>query len=167
MRWDLIKSLFNPVDVWRILQIPLNYGTFDDFTVWNPDPRGYFLVKSTYRVQWTQSFWAHASTMMRPGGPNTPAIWSTMWKLKVPRKVQIFCWRVLHGIIPLKSILTNRHIGTNAACPVCHQDTKDIRHLLFDCNHARELWRNLGIVGLVKRPNKLISLVLWLWSILY
>ena len=36
---DLIKSILNTIDVRRILQIPLNYGSFDDFIAWNPDLR--------------------------------------------------------------------------------------------------------------------------------
>ena len=34
---DLIRSIFNPVDTRRILQIPLSYDTFDDFIAWHPD----------------------------------------------------------------------------------------------------------------------------------
>ena len=78
-----------------------------------------------------------------------------MWKLNVPRKVHIFCWRVLHGILPLKSVLTNRHIGTDGACPICHQDVEDIRHLLFDCYHAKELWKNLGIAEIVEEAKRI------------
>lgn len=78
-----------------------------------------------------------------------------MWKLKVPRKVQMFCWRILHGIIPVKSILTIRHIGTSGACPVCHQDVEDVRYLLFDCCHTRELWKHLGILEIVEEAKQI------------
>ena len=52
-KWDeeLIQSIFNHVDTTRILQIPLNYGAFDDFIAWHPEQRGWFSVKSAYRVQ--------------------------------------------------------------------------------------------------------------------
>lgn len=53
---DLIKTIFNPVDARRILQISLNYGAFEDFIAWNPDHKGYFLVRSVYRVHWIRTF---------------------------------------------------------------------------------------------------------------
>lgn len=88
--------------------------------------------------------------MQRPGGSETPAVWSMLWKQKVPRKIQIFNWRALHGIIPLKSALANRHVGSNGACPICHQDAEDVCHLLFDCCNARELWERLGMSSIIQ-----------------
>ena len=61
----------------------------------------------------------------------------------------------MHGIIPLNSILTNRHIGTVGACPICHQDAEDVRHLLFDCCHARELWKNLGVSKIIDEAKRI------------
>ena len=51
--WDepLIRSIFNPVDARRIMQIPINHNAFDDFISWNPDRRGIFSVRSAYRLQ--------------------------------------------------------------------------------------------------------------------
>ena len=56
--WDkeLIRSIFISVDVDRILQIPPNYGAFEDFIAWHPDHKGFFSVKSAYKVQWIRSF---------------------------------------------------------------------------------------------------------------
>jgi ribonuclease HI len=41
------------------------------------------------------------------------------------------------------------HIGSNGVCPICHQAAEDIRHHLFECLHAKELWSQLGILDLV------------------
>jgi hypothetical protein len=75
---------------------------------------------------------------------NNP-VWSSLWKLAIPRKVQIFCWRALHGIVPLKSILANRHVGTDGQCPICRQGPEDVKHLIFTCSRSMELWRALGL----------------------
>lgn len=64
-------------------------------------------------------------------------------------KVQLFCWRALHGIIPLKSILANRHVGTDGTCPICKQGPEDIKHLMFTCGRAMDLWNALGISQVV------------------
>ena len=43
----------------------------------------------------------------------------------------------------------NRHVGSDGACPVCHGAAEDIKHLLFECLTARELWRGLGILEIL------------------
>lgn len=136
-QWDenLISSIFNPVDVWRIMQIPLHTEGFDDFIAWHPDRRGIFSVRSAYKIEWMHKYRAHANTLASPGGSATPAVWSMLWKLTVPSKISIFCWRLLHAILPLKGILANRHVGLIGSCPICHQHTEDIRHLFFQCFH--------------------------------
>jgi hypothetical protein len=62
-----------------------------------------------------------------------------------PSKVKIFIWRALHGILPLKSILANTHVGTSGECTICHIGAEDIHHLLFTCETAHEIWRQLGL----------------------
>jgi hypothetical protein len=59
-------------------------------------------------------------------------------------------WRALHGILPLKSILANRHIGTSGQCPVCSQSPEDILHLLFNCDMARQMWDSLGLTSVIE-----------------
>jgi hypothetical protein len=54
-------------------------------------------------------------------------VWKKIWKAKVSRKVQIFMWRVLHGIVPCLCALANRHIGSLVNCSVCTIDAEDLR----------------------------------------
>jgi hypothetical protein len=69
--------------------------------------------------------------------------------MKVPSKVKIFTWRALHGIITLKCILINRHIGDTRGCPICNQGPEDISHLLFTCPVARDLWMAMNIIDII------------------
>ena len=147
----MITELFNPADVRRILQIPLHLQGFDDFIAWHPNRTGTFSVRSAYHMQWMHRFRGHATMEGHPGVSTPLVVWKTLWKLQVPRKVQIFGWRILRGIIPLRAILANRHIGSNGACPTCNQGVEDIRHLLFLCTNAKELWRRLGVTHIIDR----------------
>lgn len=52
---DLIREVFWPVDVHRILQIPLTPGS-EDFIGWYNTKTGLFTVKSAYYTQWEHSF---------------------------------------------------------------------------------------------------------------
>jgi hypothetical protein len=72
-----------------------------------------------------------------------------LWQMKIPSKIKIFLWRALHGIVPLKYILANRHIGTSGQCPVCLSAPENVMHLLFQCNAAREVWAALGIQNII------------------
>lgn len=102
------------------MEIPLNFHAFNDFIAWHPDHKGVF-QSGLRTICSLHSFRLHANVMECLGGFSSPAVWSTLWKLKIPRKVHFFVWMILHGIIPLKSTLTNRHIGNDGACSICHQ----------------------------------------------
>jgi hypothetical protein len=91
----------------------------------------------------------HLRVSWRSQGSVTNPVWKTIWKLKIPSKVKKIAWRALHGILPLKSILINRHIGDSGECPICHLDAEDIVHLLFKCEPARAIWESLGLSSFI------------------
>ena len=107
-------------------------------------------MRSGYHSEWSHQFGPSAGQLSLPGGSVTNPVWKIVWKLKIPSKVKIFIWRSLHGIIPLKSILVNRHIGTSGQCPICDQSAEDIRHLLFQCTTAQEMWMSLGLSNIIR-----------------
>ena len=72
-------------------------------------------------------------------------VWEKLWQLQIPSKIKIFGRRVLHGDLPCKGILANRHIENSSSCPACHDDCEDIKHLLFTCSRAKEIWQRLGV----------------------
>jgi hypothetical protein len=55
----------------------------------------------------------------------------------------------LHGIIPCYCVLANRHIGSTVNCLVCLINAEDLKHMLFGCSRAQEIWRGLGLVDCV------------------
>ena len=71
------------------------------------------------------------------------------------RKIQIFNWHVLHGIVPCMCTLANKDIGTVVNCPVYNVDPKDLKHMLFECRRAAELWREL--INLRDKINKTLE----------
>jgi ribonuclease HI len=151
-QWDeeLLRSILNPVDVNRILEIPLNVGAFDDFMAWNQTRTGQFSVRSAYHVEWKSQFGSRRGPNTGQGSPSSSnPVWKNLWKMKVPSKVKIFCWNALHGSLPLKSILVNRHVGTSGQCPVCFQGAEDVKHLLFTCPAAVEVWSELNLLQVI------------------
>jgi len=143
--WDenLVKGLFWEVDANRILHIPLVQGR-EDVVAWHHTQNGYFSVGSAYHVQWLHKFRA-SNAHQQAGGTGEEQVWSKLWNLNIPAKIKIFGWKVLHGLIPCRGILANRHIENISSCPACHEGCEDIKHLLFGCNQASTIWRILGV----------------------
>lgn len=142
---DIISPIMSSVDAREILQIILQYDAFNDFVAWHYSKTGYFSVKTTYHCEWTHQIGDISSQAMLQSTPGPNSVWAILWKLKVPAKVKIFGWRVLHGLIPVKSVVANRHICSDGSCPVCNQGAEDISHLLFRCNMTRAICEKLGL----------------------
>jgi ribonuclease HI len=77
--------------------------------------------------------------------------WKKLWKLNIPSKIKIFGWRALHGMIPCKGVLANRHVGNSSSCPVCTEGCEDIKHILFTCSRMKLIWKALGIEDKIQR----------------
>jgi hypothetical protein len=52
------------------------------------------------------------------GGQDRSQACKKLWKLEVPGKIKILGWRALHGFIPCRDILANRHIANAGGCPM-------------------------------------------------
>ena len=146
--WDeqLVRNIFNPVDAARILCIPLNENMTEDFVAWHLSKTYTFTVRSAYYAQWTHTFGHKINRTDGQGSSRPNPVWDILWKLKVPAKVKIFVWKALHGTIPGLAILANRHIKTSAQCPICKQGPEDVKHLMFTCSRARQVWEALGVL---------------------
>jgi hypothetical protein len=108
-----LRAHFYSIDVNSILQIPLNIHGFDGFIAWNHNRNGQFSVRSAYHLEWKHSFAPRSGNMAILGTSIHNPVWKELWQLKIPSKINIFAWRSLHGLIPLKSILANRYVGTS------------------------------------------------------
>jgi hypothetical protein len=144
-----LNDLFNPIDVTRILQIPIGTHGFEDFISWHFTKHGLYTVRSGYHLQWRHHFGPSTGQLAIPGASALNPVWKTLWQLKILAKVKVFIWRALHGIVPLKAILANRHIGTSGSCPMCNSDAEDVRHLLFTCPVAVTVWQCMGLSDII------------------
>jgi hypothetical protein len=81
--WDhaLIHDIFNPIDVSRILQIPLNVGAFEDFIAWHCTKSGMFSVRSSYHVEWRRQFNGVTCQSLIIGTSLNNPTWKILWKL--------------------------------------------------------------------------------------
>jgi hypothetical protein len=78
--WDeeMLHDLFWPVDVQRVLNIPLATGMMQDFVAWNFNKSGTFSVKSAYYIEWEHQ---HGAKLMRTsayGSSSNLPVWKTL-----------------------------------------------------------------------------------------
>lgn len=100
-----------------------------------------------YHCEWSHQFRNNNLPLAGRAAPDP--VGPILWKLKIPGKIKKFYWRALHGILSLKSILTNRHVGTNGNFPICLQGPEDVLHLLFGCTTIAEMCRQMGVSQLI------------------
>lgn len=73
--------------------------------------------------------------------------------MKVPPKVRIFWWRVLHNYMPTKEELKRRHISKEGHCETCGKDSESLYHVVFECTYAHRFWDAVKEITGVKMPN--------------
>ncbi|GJW20606.1 RNA-directed DNA polymerase, eukaryota, reverse transcriptase zinc-binding domain protein [Tanacetum coccineum] len=68
----------------------------------------------------------------------------TIWNKLVPKKVNIFVWRVLKGRIPVREELDKRGIDLDSVlCPCCDSVVESCAHSLVLCDLARGVWEKI------------------------
>ncbi|GJS95132.1 putative RNA-directed DNA polymerase, eukaryota, reverse transcriptase zinc-binding domain protein [Tanacetum coccineum] len=68
----------------------------------------------------------------------------TRWCAFVPRKVNIFVWRVMLDRLPTRYNLSRRGLEIEAIfCPCCGSGMETISHVLFTCYLAKEVWSKI------------------------
>jgi hypothetical protein len=110
---------------------------------WHKTKSFTFSVRSAYYIEWEHQFGSKTRRNDGQSSSRINPVWDILWKLNVPRKVKIFLWRSLHGVLPGMAILASRHIKVPPGCPICNLGPEDIKHILFTCVQAKDLWKDL------------------------
>ncbi|GLU14963.1 hypothetical protein SLE2022_314970 [Rubroshorea leprosula] len=84
----------------------------------------------------------------QPSASRPSAFWKSIWKLRVPPKVQLFIWRTCHNALSSQVNLYRRGVVESPLCSSCQAKDENIPHLLFSCPHAKASWfiSNLGFI---------------------
>ncbi|XP_071704626.1 uncharacterized protein [Rutidosis leptorrhynchoides] len=62
----------------------------------------------------------------------------------VPKKVEVFVWRVRRGRLPVMVELDKRGIDQHSVCcPICDNDIESLYHSLLSCSIVKELWATI------------------------
>lgn len=136
-----------------IKRIPLGRAQ-DDFWAWSGERQGFYSVQSAYRLLTEIDAQGRAFA----GGQSSHSVaandpmWKQLWKQKVPPKVRVFWWRVVHDYMPCRANLHRRHIDQIANCETCGTPKETSFHALVECTMARSFWKKLKEIGGIKLP---------------
>lgn len=121
-----------PIDVDRILSVPLSMNVTADKRVWVGNHDCIFKVKEAYKVAMSVNQYASSSSGADP-------MWKRLWRLNIPPKAKIFLWRAVWDIIPHNGNLFKKGITESSRCPRCgsHESTM---HVFRDCSWVRKFW---------------------------
>ncbi|GKB19878.1 RNA-directed DNA polymerase, eukaryota, reverse transcriptase zinc-binding domain protein [Tanacetum coccineum] len=105
----------------------LNIVTSEDTCVWNLGPNGTFTVKDARNIIDQKAL---------------PSLPSTSWDKIIPRKVNIFMWRLSLDRLPHRLNLSLRGMDIPAiSCSSCNANVESANHIFFECIIASDLWK--------------------------
>ncbi|KAE8821388.1 Glutamyl-tRNA reductase 1, chloroplastic [Hordeum vulgare] len=81
-----------------------------------------------------------------PINPRSADSWRRLWKLRGPRNIQMFAWRLKHESLALRVHLKKRGIPVeDTKCLFCGKADEDGGHLFIKCKNAKAVWRELAL----------------------
>uniref|UniRef100_A0A803QH07 Reverse transcriptase domain-containing protein n=1 Tax=Cannabis sativa TaxID=3483 RepID=A0A803QH07_CANSA len=132
----LLNDFFQPIDVEKILSIPLSYFATQDRLIWHHSTSGSYNVKSGFHLA------THLEDQLQSSSSDANRDWwKFFWNLSLPPKIRIFAWKVIQHILPVAAALFKRKVIDSAACSLCNSSWESIGHALFGCSHAKNIWK--------------------------
>ncbi|GJU96537.1 putative RNA-directed DNA polymerase, eukaryota, reverse transcriptase zinc-binding domain protein [Tanacetum coccineum] len=105
----------------------LNIVASKDTCVWNLCPNGTFTVKDAHNIIYQKTL---------------PSLPSTSWDKIIPRKVNIFTWRLLLDRLPHRLNISFRGMDIPAiSCSYCNANVESANQIFFECIIASDLWK--------------------------
>ena len=139
-RWkvDIVRSIFLPLEVNTILNLPLSYNMPEDKIIWVGNRKGEFTVKSAYYIA-LKVIGAEDEGESSTGDCRN-ALWKRMWHLEIPAKTKIFVWKACMDGLPMAAVnLKKRGINIDELY-LCGKGPESISHSLISCDIARRVW---------------------------
>ncbi|KAM6545860.1 hypothetical protein CsatB_026596 [Cannabis sativa] len=136
--WDfeLLNEFFQPIDVEKILTIPLSFFADQDRLIWHHSTSVSYNVKSGFHLatQLEDQLQSSSSDANRDW-------WKFFWNLSLPPKILIFAWKVIQHILPVAAALFKRKIIDSFTFSLCTSSWESIGHALFGGQHAKNIWK--------------------------
>ena len=120
LQFPLSKQLEQHIQGIPVVQLT----RLSDSFVW-PQNNGFCTVKSASNLLYQQA-----------NIPFEKSLWSWIWKLHCPKKIQIFIWKSMRNQLPTQDYFAFSRSEINNHCPRCNTSETTI-HILRDCLRAK------------------------------
>ncbi|XP_075664873.1 uncharacterized protein LOC142634467 [Castanea sativa] len=127
---ELLKNSLAPFLVHKILSIPICKTAQEDMLVWPRSRCGSYTVKTGYQLLYELENSEDASSS---NSALTKAFWNRIWKLNLPNKMRLFCWRACSEALPTLQNLHHRKVIDSLICSTCGELEETTLHPLWDC----------------------------------
>ncbi|GJR71988.1 RNA-directed DNA polymerase, eukaryota, reverse transcriptase zinc-binding domain protein [Tanacetum coccineum] len=105
----------------------VNIEVSKDTCVWSLGPKGTFTVKDARNLIDQKSL---------------PSLPSTTWEKSIPRKVNIFIWRLSLDRLPHRLNLALRGMDIlTISCSSCNANVESANHIFFECTIESDMWK--------------------------
>ena len=137
--WDpgKLAACFLTWEAEKVRGIYVGEDKVEDFLIWPLSSLGSYSVQSAYCMLME----VENSVLPSSSSPlSEHTIWKKIWKLKVPKKVCNFLWRVVKDSLPTKLNLRLRHIPLDDTFEGCNDQSESLLHCLWLCDQAWSVW---------------------------
>ena len=132
-RAKLIASIYETRVAQEILYTPHSkFGALDKI-LWFQSQKGAYIVNEGYKLITKEQDGTTTYGMNGKG-------WKNLWKLKIPYKIYLFLWKLLHNGLPIRMELNRRQIIVSTKCVMCEQEEETLDHSFLKCPFTRALW---------------------------
>ena len=157
---DKLQEIFPINEVNRILH--MHVGNIADKDIWAYFSHGSYKVKSGYIVARKEK--EQQALQMSLATQGLLELKRAIWKVPTVPKIKSFMWRAVSGALAVSERLNTRGMHLDTVCKLCKQGVESIKHVLFECEIAQEMW---SLAGFHQGPSITDnSLIGWLSSYL-
>ncbi|PWA74859.1 hypothetical protein CTI12_AA246610 [Artemisia annua] len=127
-------------------------NTFEhDSLYWDASSNGVFTCKSAYWIA-TQTIEGFQDSVLTHERRSLKCIWLA----NIPGKVKIFAWKACMNLLPTVSNLMTKGLAPGSlSCVHCTAPMEDIKHALFLCNWARDVWASMNLMDLTDQAEEI------------
>ena len=130
---ELIAYIYDSRVAREIINTPHSKFGVPDKILWSRSKKGKYKVDEGYKL----------ITMEQDGIANhgmNGMDRKNLWKLKIPYKICMFLWKLLHNGLSTRMELIRRQIMVSPKCVMCDQEDETLDYLFLKCPFDRALW---------------------------
>lgn len=133
---DLLDQLFAADETLAIRHVALSRAGVQDCLVWHFDNKGFYSVRSGYRVLCNMQ----NSDLAQDDNEEEKEVLRQIWAANVPPKGRVFGWRMCHEALTVTCELSFRGMEVDPICFRCGKEVETIYHAITECEHAASVW---------------------------